>query len=1271
MSVFCKNGIDVIDVKAPNGKPSILFSSLLEATEGNQDQALAIYLKTQSSEFKNWFGESKVVDENGEPMVVYHGTQANISTFGVGIHVGTKEQAQMRVLDGMDREGTYDQPENYMPLFVNGKNLKRVDDQGYDWSSVTAQAKEEGYDGIVYANQVESHGKVKGDSYLLFEPSQVKSIFNEGMFDVNNNNIHYQKASIIGGMVTAETQAMDDANPTPEEHAAQQMSGEVGVDSSSDVTKLINEARDVLNRQIVIYQARITSNKTAERAKLAERLQRLKELYDALSGSKNVEALEQFIKMANRTSKTASDQMTEVRKNLDDPTKLHSNIKTLVALNEFVASYNILDSVATALRRGNIKFEDDSIAIELAQAVTHRDGVQQDYADYGVPLLAEWLTDGYNGTVNEKVMEEFKIKIARVRNNLSLDGATKANKIAELEARRDRMLYTKKTVEQELRRASKDVGSLSLWLDPAIQSGDKAIELFAKIIKDKLYEANNKDRAYEEKLGNLYEKFIKSVGSTGNQAAKLFDSMLEEVKVLKVRRVKQPDGTYKRERYFKTELQYVSEVDYNAYNENRMNFLNSLPSNKAEQAKRVNMERVWYNEHTTIIEDVDEIIRERQEIMTDDEYVKWKRWNFITDKDGNLLGYKGELVEPKKSKYRNAKYDTIKSNSAAFDFFNAVVEQHMESQKLLPPKDQIGMKVPSIRKGDFDRAQEQGVWSSVKEAVSDATSFQATDTQYGLQSLSGESAKTVPVFYTNDIDLKDQSRDILQMTLKFNQMVNRYDALADIHGEVNLIKDVIGNRDYTENNSKGQAIMDAASAKIGLKRAQKKDASENKRASNAYKRLSAFIDMVYYGEEQKKQVLNLFGRDINIGKVADSLMRYASANSLIGNFLSGINNVVYGNAMIFTEAMAGQYFNGASHAKGKALYYSHLPDFIRDFGKTHGKSKVTLLVEYFDAMQGNFRTTYGQNVTGGIAKKLFSSDTLFWTQNKGEHEMQVSTMLMMLDHVKVKDKNGKEMTLFEAYEVVDGQLQIKQGIEFTKKEETLLRNKLHYVNRSLHGNYSDIDKAVIQRVAQGRLALMFRKFVAPGVKRRWKGLDSNIESDDLQEGFYITFGRLIREDLQELKAFLMMRQNTLTETEKRNIRRAIAEIGTFLTVTVALALVGYGDEDDDDEKEAKWKYYVMYELRRMQAELSFYWNPIEAYRILRTPTATMSTVERLFRFVDQFALTYDPDKLEYKQNSGLNKKGDNKSWAYFQSLVPALSGVRKSLSPEEAIKFFN
>lgn len=80
------NGID----KAPNGELSKLFSDLLEHYNGDRVAAIQAKARTYSKSFKEWFGDwqsedktnvSKVVDENGEPLVIYHGGASGIDTF--------------------------------------------------------------------------------------------------------------------------------------------------------------------------------------------------------------------------------------------------------------------------------------------------------------------------------------------------------------------------------------------------------------------------------------------------------------------------------------------------------------------------------------------------------------------------------------------------------------------------------------------------------------------------------------------------------------------------------------------------------------------------------------------------------------------------------------------------------------------------------------------------------------------------------------------------------------------------------------------------------------------------------------------------------------------------------------------------------------------------------------------------------------------------------------------------------------------------------------
>ena len=79
--------------KAPNGADSKLFKSLLDYYEGDYVAAINAKSNIYRNEFLTWFGNwgvdveqdfgesSKVVDENGEPLIVYHGSEEDFEEF--------------------------------------------------------------------------------------------------------------------------------------------------------------------------------------------------------------------------------------------------------------------------------------------------------------------------------------------------------------------------------------------------------------------------------------------------------------------------------------------------------------------------------------------------------------------------------------------------------------------------------------------------------------------------------------------------------------------------------------------------------------------------------------------------------------------------------------------------------------------------------------------------------------------------------------------------------------------------------------------------------------------------------------------------------------------------------------------------------------------------------------------------------------------------------------------------------------------------------------
>ena len=136
-------GID----RAPNGQPSKLFSDLLKHYNGDREATLRAKSKVYSTAFKQWFGDwvndplgsSKVVDENNEPLVVYHVTRAKFDSFDStfsGVGSGNKENTNgvfyfsKYVESAMDVFKTKSKSEydsyNIIPVFLSIKNINKV-----------------------------------------------------------------------------------------------------------------------------------------------------------------------------------------------------------------------------------------------------------------------------------------------------------------------------------------------------------------------------------------------------------------------------------------------------------------------------------------------------------------------------------------------------------------------------------------------------------------------------------------------------------------------------------------------------------------------------------------------------------------------------------------------------------------------------------------------------------------------------------------------------------------------------------------------------------------------------------------------------------------------------------------------------------------------------------------------------------------------------------------------------------------------------------------
>ena len=207
---------------APNGSRSNLTPEL--------------YKLVRTPAFKEWFGDwenepenaSKVVDENGEPMVVYHGTYVenpfyifDFDKADLGFHFGTYEQAKNRsetklffkgrksivnsfflniktIFESTDI-GEWEYPQRYIDMFVSDGLISESDAKKNGFYRLVQREENKQireyllnkygkFGGFVYNNKYEG----KGNSFIVLNPNQIKLADGSNTtFDGNNPDIRY------------------------------------------------------------------------------------------------------------------------------------------------------------------------------------------------------------------------------------------------------------------------------------------------------------------------------------------------------------------------------------------------------------------------------------------------------------------------------------------------------------------------------------------------------------------------------------------------------------------------------------------------------------------------------------------------------------------------------------------------------------------------------------------------------------------------------------------------------------------------------------------------------------------------------------------------------------------------------------------------------------------------------------------------------------------------------------------------------------------------
>jgi hypothetical protein len=184
--------------------------------------------------FWKWFGKSKVVDEEGNPLIVYHGTNSNFSEFKSSNFIGThgeKDQIEgIYFTDNKEGANWYALVENdprflkavylYMkkPYYSDNYNQLKKELNIDKLKDVRTELIKNDYDGLIIKNGFYSGGG-PFKLFLVFDSNQIKSATNNnGIFNISNPNINESINNKLKNIPSEAVELIDIISMSPDKH---------------------------------------------------------------------------------------------------------------------------------------------------------------------------------------------------------------------------------------------------------------------------------------------------------------------------------------------------------------------------------------------------------------------------------------------------------------------------------------------------------------------------------------------------------------------------------------------------------------------------------------------------------------------------------------------------------------------------------------------------------------------------------------------------------------------------------------------------------------------------------------------------------------------------------------------------------------------------------------------------------------------------------------------------------------------------------------------
>lgn len=821
----------------------------------------------------------------------------------------------------------------------------------------------------------------------------------------------------------------------------------------------------------------------------------------------------------------------------------------------------------------------------------------------------------------------------------------------------------KKHLRNQLVRADEDSSFVTHLLGSTITSRDPINAISSMVITDAIYDNDEYVDRLWVVLNRQYELFLKEKNLPDSEK-----TLREWYKNNYLRQAlsyektgRNEDGTVKYE--YVPRWAYNEDKFYDFIDRDLREFAKSLPLAKSAEEYTANK---------------DLLDKKRKQLEADPKYIN-PRYNELLSDGYYMMLYKNH-------QYANNFFGT---NGLRFGIIGQVNTKKSPSQAVKETISSAKEKLSDLKNTDTIRGK-------VKNVVKSTTDY-LFDKEEGIDNLEYNFDESLYRNIRTSTVTPIQNEEDLELLLHENVMVFskdalKYSSLRNIQANIDNLKYLVQGNPSLGINPRKVISLDKSGNKKWfnfIKLPKHKEQYQNRLNDQLVKQIN---DVVYgdseeeafvrFGQSRDEKGNLVGGVNISLNKVGSNLGFGTALLNMAGNLLSMTRNITIGNVTNLMEAVGSRYVSKADYGFALAEYGKQI--FNADNGIladafSRKKSKIAQMALLYDAIQGEYRDREGRIISENFTRRYYSKSSWFLLNHAAEHQIQLTMMIALMKNKKVQTKDGKSISLWDAYKLdtQSGLYSLSSDVIWTKEETSNFRKEMHSILRELNGNYSELHKAVLQRSWWGKLMLVYRKYIYSQVRSRFGGFRMDYERGDVSYGYFRLFTKQLIQDIRDVgvgQAAKNIMYNLKDNENKTYLnyatRKTVFELATLTGLLLTIMALAPGD---DEEETSKLNAYVLWWLNSLYSDLGSYsyQSLAEIGRQVKNPSAGNITLTKLTSFADQLLSDITSGDLErYEQDGYGYEKGDTRLGAKFEKLIPIVNQVKRAMNPEQQLQFF-